>query len=54
MHLVGQVIVERPDGGDFSGPGGGVETVVGIGAVRVADAVPAEIGHVAVDVRQGH
>ena len=54
MHLVGQVVVEGPDGGDFPGPGGGVQAVSGPGAVGVLDPVPSQIRHVAVDVRQGH
>ena len=52
MHLLGEVIVERPDGGDFTGPGCGVQTVFRIAAVLILDAVAAEIGHVAVNVRQ--
>ena len=54
VGLVGQVVVKGSDGGDLPGPGRGVETVVGIGAVVVLDPVAAEVSHVAIDVRQGH
>ena len=53
MHLVGEVIIKGADRSDLAGPGGRVEAVVGIAAILVADPVTAEIGHVAVDVRQG-
>ncbi|CAN4048876.1 Antibiotic biosynthesis monooxygenase, partial [Dysosmobacter welbionis] len=36
------------------GPGRGVQAVAGIPAVLVLDPVPAEVRHVAVNVRQGH
>ena len=52
MGLVGQVIVKGADRGDFSGPGRGVQTVVRMGAVLKPDPIPAEIGHVTVDIRQ--
>ena len=52
MGLVGQVIVKGADRGDFSGPGRGVQAVVRMGAVLKPDPIPAEIGHVAVNVRQ--
>ena len=52
MGLVGQIPVEGPDGGDLPGPGGGVEAVVRVGAVVVLGPVPAQVGHIAVDVRQ--
>ena len=52
MGLVGQVIVKGADRGDFSGTGRGVQTVVRMGAVLKPDPIPAEIGHVAVNVRQ--
>ena len=54
MHLIGEVVVKRPDRGDLSGPGRGVQAVAGIPAVLVLDPVPAEVRHVAVNVRQGH
>ena len=54
MHLIGEVVVKRPDRGDLSGPGCGVQAVAGIPAVLVLDPVPAEVRHVAVNVRQGH
>ena len=52
MGLVGQVIVKGADRGDFSSPGRGVQTVVRMGAVLKPDPIPAEIGHVTVDIRQ--
>ena len=52
MGLVGQVIVKGADRGDFSGTGRGIQTVVRMGAVLKPDPIPAEIGHVAVNVRQ--
>ena len=52
MGLVGQVIVKGADRGDFSGTGRGVQAVVRMGAVLKPDPIPAEIGHVAVNVRQ--
>lgn len=52
MHLIGQVIVKGPDGGDFPGSGGGIEAVFRVAAVLVLHAVPAEIGHIAIDIRQ--
>ena len=54
MGLVGEVIVERTNAGDLSGPGGGVEAVFRAAAVGVEDPVSAEVGHVAVDIREGH
>ena len=52
MHFIGQVIVKRPDGSDFPGPGGRCEAVFRAAAVLVLNTVPAQIGHVAVDIRQ--
>ena len=52
MGLVGQVIVKGADRGDFSGTGRGVQAVVRMGAVLKPDPIPAEIGHIAVNVRQ--
>lgn len=54
MHFVGQVVIKRPDSGNFPGPGRGVQAVIGIAAVLMLNAVTAEIGHVAVDIRQRH
>jgi len=54
VHLIGEVVVKRPDRGDLPGPGCGVQAVAGIPAVLVLDPVPAEVRHVAVNVRQGH
>ena len=54
MHLIGEVVVKRPDRGDLPGPGRGVQAVAGIPAVLVLDPVPAEIGQISVDVRQRH
>ena len=54
VGLVGEVIVERTNAGDLSGPGGGVEAVFRAAAVGVEDPVTAEVGHVAVDIREGH
>ena len=36
----------------FSGPGRGVQAVVRMGAVLKPDPIPAEIGHIAIDIRQ--
>ena len=52
MHLIGQVIIKGPDGGDFPGSGCGIEAVFRIAAVLVLHAVTAEIGHIAIDIRQ--
>ena len=52
MGLVGQVIVKGADRGDFSGTGRGVQAVVRMGAVLKPDPIPAEIGHIAVNIRQ--
>ena len=52
MGLVGQVIVKGADRGDFSGTGRGVQAVIRMGAVLKPDPIPAEIGHVTVNVRQ--
>ena len=52
MGLVGQVIVKGADRGDFSGTGRGVQAVVRMGAVLKPDPIPAEVGHIAVNVRQ--
>ena len=54
MHLVGEIVVERPDRGDLSSPGGRIQPIAGVRAVLMLDAVPGEIRHVAVDVRQRH
>ena len=54
MHLIGQIVIKRPDGGNFAGPRGGVEAVIGIRAVLVLDTVAAEISHITVDIRQRH
>ena len=52
MHFIGQVIVKRPDGSDLPGPGGRCQAVFRAAAVLVLNAVPAQIGHIAVDIRQ--
>ena len=53
MSLVGEVVEEGTERGDFPGPGGGAEAVLGPDAVLLLGTVPAEIGQISVDVRQG-
>ena len=54
VGLIGEVVVERADACDLPGSGSGVQTVLRVAAVGVKNPVTAEIGHVAVDVREGH
>ena len=52
MGFIGQVIVERPNRRQLPGAGGRVKPIVRIPAVLVLNAVPAQIGHIAINIRQ--
>ena len=54
VDLVAQIPIKGADGGQLPGPGGGVQSLGGPVAVGVKHPVPAEVGHVGVDFRQGH
>ena len=53
MGLVGEVVEEGAERGNLPGPSGGAEAVLGPDAVLLLGTVPAEIGQISVDVRQG-
>ena len=53
MGLVGEVVEKGAEGGDLPGPGGGAEAVLGPAAVLLLGPVPAEIGQISIDIRQG-
>ena len=54
MFLIGKVIIKGTDRGDFPRSGCGSQAIIGIGAVVVLGAVAAEVGHIAVNIRQRH
>ena len=54
MGFVGQIVVERTDGGNFPSSGRGIETIVSTAAVWVLRTLTAEVCHIAVYVRQRH
>ena len=53
VGFVGQVIIKGADRGDFPSSGCGIKAIIRIPAVLEPNPIPAEVGHVAVDVRQG-
>ena len=53
MGLLGKIVEEGAEGGDFPGTGGGGESVASPAAVGLLGPVAAEVGQIAVDVCQG-
>ena len=50
LGLGRQVFIKGPNRGDFSGPGGGVQAVMLIGAAGVNNAVARQVAHVGIDI----
>ena len=52
VYFIAQIVEERPDRGQFPCAGSGIQSFVRIFTILMLYAVTAEIGHVAVDIRQ--